>query len=1057
MADAQPASWETFKLHPNYRGKTRISKGVHSAAFSPNLSSRLVIGLAGKIRVYDCPISNQDDKEPCKFALVKTWEMHGEPITSLEYSTCGNLLVSASAGRIKAWFVYADPDARTSGGEETYESALLHEEPKKDSRIGCVAVSPQPEEDEEDPIPQDAEAATAAASVATASGNAGGAAAAAPTDTPPPRKRNLLTRFRPYASSKSGQPTPGSGDRQPAPSRRTPPPLLAAGLTNGSVKLLTSNTHTRPQPAQSDASDPGKDPAPISTPLLVLDGHAASVRAVAFSLDGTLLASGSDDGIVKIWDVISLRIVGGTEKESLHEFEVKSPVTSVAFSQTHFAVASDANSPQVHVWETQTWTKVPELRCGTAKSVTFSPYGNRLVCAGDEVAVFSTDDWEIVGGVNLNNSSVAAAAYCATGRRMAIAGSGKFAKARVFDMEHHLPDASFTIAKLIPKVQDKPPLVQALQDLDGLIGLRPVKNEIASIVNAHLETVKSRPLTAATHRNVRCYGPSGTGKSETAGHIARVFHAAGMVQLKSEACVEMEAADVIGPDLGRTEQRARKYLNENGVDAVLFFDEVNTFGPQKPEGADALAKQAVTAIIKFLDAHLGRTIMIVAGYDTASPDNIDTGFLRLNPGLRGRFPIALHFQPYSPRELVAIFRKKTTEKLWTLHAQCTDTVLLRLFEDHEQVFATDGDHPNARGVEHLLQKITEAHFNVDKPSTTLDLADVQNGFRMLQNLKPLPKQAGGAARPGHAPTSNMTSSVGVGPVATAPAVAARTRVLSVIQRVLVGLGVVGVLAVAGIALGLSLLIGPTLAALSVILFVAAVGYKCYKLWEYLTTELVPQTMGRLHATGRKLRERAAQLGESVVQRAAPIVQRAERAWRMLEMLLVLATVVLLLLAVVLASMLESFAVRTAVLLGILMLGIMVASTWQLLDLTRDEVLWALAHDDEMEDPKDDAEDEQRPEENGHHKQPQHANGLQNGEHAVPAEEEQLWEEPTPKKKAHELLLLASLACFRILYIGWTMWAKEIDAPPTITRYWFEGATLLFAFLVFIPLRVAFTT
>lgn len=289
----------------------------------------------------------QNDKEPYEFALVSTpistWEMNGEPITSLEYSTCGNLLVSASAGRIKAWFVYADPDAQTSGGEETYESALLHEEPKKDSRIGCVAVSPQPEQDEEDPIPQDAEAATAAESVATASGNAGGAAAAAPTDTPPPRKRRLFRR-RPYASSKSGQPTPDSGDRQPAPSRRTPPPLLAAGLTNGSVKLLTSNEQTRPQPTQSDASDPGKDPAPISTPLLVLDGHSAPVRAVVFSLDGTLLASGSDDGIVKIWDVISLRIVGGKEKESLHEFHVKSPVTSVAFSETHFAVAtSDAN------------------------------------------------------------------------------------------------------------------------------------------------------------------------------------------------------------------------------------------------------------------------------------------------------------------------------------------------------------------------------------------------------------------------------------------------------------------------------------------------------------------------------------------------------------------------------------------------------------------------------------------------------------------------------------------------------------------------------------------
>ena len=34
-----------------------------------------------------------------------------------------------------------------------------------------------------------------------------------------------------------------------------------------------------------------------------LQGHTGAVRSVAFSPDGTTLASGSDDGAVALWDV----------------------------------------------------------------------------------------------------------------------------------------------------------------------------------------------------------------------------------------------------------------------------------------------------------------------------------------------------------------------------------------------------------------------------------------------------------------------------------------------------------------------------------------------------------------------------------------------------------------------------------------------------------------------------------------------------------------------------------------------------------------------------------
>ncbi len=47
--------------------------------------------------------------------------------------------------------------------------------------------------------------------------------------------------------------------------------------------------------------------------LHVLDGHTGAIRALAFSRDGALLASGGDDHIIRIWDTSSGGLVGSLE------------------------------------------------------------------------------------------------------------------------------------------------------------------------------------------------------------------------------------------------------------------------------------------------------------------------------------------------------------------------------------------------------------------------------------------------------------------------------------------------------------------------------------------------------------------------------------------------------------------------------------------------------------------------------------------------------------------------------------------------------------------------
>lgn len=248
---------------------------------------------------------------------------------------------------------------------------------------------------------------------------------------------------------------------------------------------------------------------------------------------------------------------------------------------------------------------------------------------------------------------------------------------------------------LPPAVPGMDELMKELEDMVGLKGVKAFVRRQVSRLRYDLNHPPKGKKSQARSLHMVFTGNPGTGKTSVARLFGKIFRELGI--LRKGHVKEVSRGDLVAEYVGQTAPKTRSVVKD-ALDGVLFIDEAYALDEGKTLGAN-FGKEAIDELVKQMEDHRDRLVIIVAGY----PEPMKR-FLDSNPGLESRFTQFVHFEDYSTSELRDIL-KKFMESEGLLISDAAEKKALAFLNQQKNI--KNENFGNARAVRNLVQEMSD--------------------------------------------------------------------------------------------------------------------------------------------------------------------------------------------------------------------------------------------------------------------------------------------------------------------------------------------------------------
>ena len=219
--------------------------------------------------------------------------------------------------------------------------------------------------------------------------------------------------------------------------------------------------------------------------------------------------------------------------------------------------------------------------------------------------------------------------------------------------------------------KDNRTLEELLAELDGLVGLKRVKEQVNDLI-AYQRVKKLREeegfFSEKSTLHMAFTGNPGTGKTTVARIVGHIYKQIGL--LSKGTFMEVSRTDLIAGYQGQTALKVKDVI-EKAKGGVLFIDEA--YSITENDHSDSYGRECLTELTKALEDYRDDLVVIVAGYSDPMKQ-----FFESNPGLKSRFNIFIEFDDYTADELVEIFKSLCKKNDYTLSVEAEEAITSKI-------------------------------------------------------------------------------------------------------------------------------------------------------------------------------------------------------------------------------------------------------------------------------------------------------------------------------------------------------------------------------------------